>query len=301
MGAPVTETTALPGPRRWVRVGGPRASGRATPRAARSRLRRVATWMIELWPLVVIGVAWELYARTADTLFFPPLSVVLPQFASDWFALDPLQLFLSDYFWTHAGRSLWRITQGLGIAIVVGITLGILLGRSLVLRRMYEPLVRFFLGLPKVVLLPIAIQIFGVAESMNVFLISIGAVWIVLINTFDGITGFDAAWARSAESLRLPRRVFYARVLLPAASPQILTGIRVSLGLGLILMIVSELYATTSGLGYELLYAARTFAYARMWSALLLVALIGVVLNAAFGRFERRLVRWQRRDSLASL
>jgi ABC-type nitrate/sulfonate/bicarbonate transport system permease component len=266
-----------------------------------SRLRRGVGAIADGWLLAALLIGWEIWARTSPTLFFPPLSRVLEEFGELWFSSDPGSLFLSAEFWENAGVSLGRFLQGWLAAIVVGIAAGLALGRSRVLNRMYSPIVRFFLSTPKVALLPVAVQIFGVTDAMNIFLIFLGTVWIVLVNTADGIAGVDPSWVRSARSMRLSRGALFVRVLLPAASPRILAGIRVSVGTALILMIVSELYATTSGLGYQIVYAERTFAYLTMWAGLVLVAVIGIVLNAAMSTLERRLLRWDRRSGLSDL
>jgi len=90
-------------------------------------------------------------------------------------------------------------------------------------------------------------------------------------------------------------------VILPAAAPQIMAGIRVSIGVGLTMVIISEFYATTAGLGYQVLQYQETFRYPQMWSAFLLIAIIGLILNLAAARLERRALRWQRRTGLGAL
>ncbi|WP_181780812.1 ABC transporter permease [Pseudonocardia pini] len=280
-------------------TGGPAAGGPGPARPP--RWRRALTTLADGWLLLALLVVWEVWARADPSLFFPPLTKVLGEFGSVYLTSDPSTLFLSAGFWDNAGVSLARFLQGWLGAIVVGVAAGLALGRSRVLSRMYDPIVRFFMSMPKVALLPVAVQIFGVTDAMNVFLIFLGTVWIILVNTADGIAGVDESWVRSGRSLRLSRFALFTRVLLPAAAPRILAGIRVSVGTALILMIVSELYATTSGLGYQIVYAERTFAYLEMWAGLVLVALIGIALNGAMSAVERRLLRWERRTGLADL
>lgn len=254
-----------------------------------------------LWLIAIVPVVWEIAARANPTRYFPPLSEVLAEFQAMWLSSDWQRLFLSEMFYDTVLPSASRLARGWGLAVVVGIACGFVIGRSRFLARMFHPVIRFWMATPKVVLLPIAVQIFGIADSMNIFLIFFGTVWLILINTADGVAGVDPAWLRSARSMQLSRPTLYRRVLLPAASPQIFTGLRVSIGIGLILVIVSELYATTEGLGYQIVIFQSTFEYVRMWSAFLLIALIGILLNMIFSAFEKRAVRWQRRTGLGGL
>ncbi|MFD6883432.1 ABC transporter permease [Rhodococcus sp. NPDC060084] len=265
------------------------------------RARAVAAAVAPLWLVAALMIVWEITARAVPTVFFPPVSAVMEQFVDDWLSTDPFTLFLSEGFWDAVPVSLGRFAQGWALAVIVGIGVGVALGRSPILAGMYNPTVRFFMALPNAALLPIAFQIFGATSSMNVFLIFFGTVWVILVNTADGVAGVDRQWIRSARSLQLSRPQFYLRVLLPAASPRIMAGLRISVGIGLILMIISELYATTEGLGYNVVLYQQTFMYRQMWSAFVLIALLGIVLNGIVNTVERRLLRWNRRAGLADL
>ncbi|GAA2396910.1 ABC transporter permease [Dactylosporangium salmoneum] len=281
----------------------PVTTGRTVDRSGHfgAGLRRFGKSVGAVWLLAVVLVGWEIYGRLGGSVFFPPLSKVLQHFGTMWLSSDASNLYLSDLFWDQVTTSLSRFARGWCLAVVVGIGVGVLLGRSRVAARMYNPVVRFFTSIPNTVLLPIAVQIFGVTDGMNIFLIFLGSVWVIMINTADGVAGVDPMWLRSARSLRLGRGTLYRRVVIPAAMPQVMAGLRVSLGIGLILMVISEIYATTAGLGYQIVVAQSSFQYLSMWSAFVLIGLIGIVLNAVFSVVERRVLRWQRRAGLAGL
>lgn len=257
--------------------------------------------LANLWLLGVLLVAWEIYARARPTIFFPPLTSILVQFRQDWLSGPPARAFLSDQFWTAVLPSMSRLAQAMLLALALGVAGGVLVARSPIIRGMYSPMIRFWLATPKVVLLPVALQVFGVSEALNIFVIFFGTVWLIMINTADGVGGVNAAWLRSASSMRLSRWQLYRHVILPAAAPQIMAGVRVSIGVGLIMVIVSEFYATTAGVGYEVMRFQETFSYLQMWSAFLLIAVIGLVLNLATALLERRTLRWQRRTGLGAL
>ncbi|MFG1922108.1 ABC transporter permease [Cryptosporangium sp. NPDC048952] len=269
-----------------------------TPRLKR---RSPFRFLVNAWLLVAILIIWELAARANPTIFFPPLSRIASQFGTDWLSVDASHAFLSEHFYDTVVPSMWRLIRGWGLATVVGIVGGVLVARNSIIRDLYNPMIRFWMATPKVVLLPIALQVFGISDSLNIFLIFFGTVWLIMVNTADGVTGVDEAWLRSATSMRLRRRDLYLRVIVPAAMPRILTGIRVSIGVALILVIISELYATTAGLGYEVLLNQQSFKYLQMWSAFLLIAVIGLVLNGGAALLEKRVLRWQRRAGLGEL
>jgi ABC-type nitrate/sulfonate/bicarbonate transport system permease component len=251
--------------------------------------------------LALLLVAWEVVGRVAPSVFFPPFSVVMTQFGEDWFSPDPAALFFSEKFWGSVPVSLSRLVRGWGLAVLFGLVIGFVLGRSPVARLMYSPVIRFWMSVPNAALLPIALQFFGVTEGMNIFLICFGTVWLITVNTADGVAGVNPDWLRSARSLHLPKATLYTRVVLPAAAPHILAGIRISVSFALILMIVAELYATTAGLGHDVALYQQTFRYKEMWSAFVLIALLGIAINVVFDLVERRILRWQRRSGLADL
>jgi ABC-type nitrate/sulfonate/bicarbonate transport system permease component len=269
------------------------------PRRKRPFGRRIVSGVSSLWLLVAIAILWQVVATLSPTLYFPPLSKIFVQFGNDWFAADPSSLFLSQHFFDAAVPSLRRLAQGWGLALVVGIPVGILLGRSAVAAAMYFPFIRFWLAEPKSAIIPVAVQIFGIADSMNVFLIFVGTVGLIIVNTADGVAGVDRMTLQTARSLRVSPLTLYRRVLVPAAMPGILTGVRVSIGVALILMVISELYATTAGVGYEILLNQQSFKFLQMWSAFLLIGVISVLLNVVLELIEKRVLRWQRREGLS--
>lgn len=244
------------------------------------------------WLLVAFFVVWELWTVRSPSLFVPRMSAIMGRFVEVWLSSDPTQLFLSDEFWTHATASLTRVGVGWGLAAILGIGAGVLFGVWRPAGWFFDPIVRFGIATPSTILLPVAILIFGITSAMNVFLIVFGAIWVVLVNTTDGVRSLHRTTVLTARSLRLGRVKYFFKILLPGSSPQIFTGLRVSIGIALILMVVSELFAASEGIGFYIVYSQRTFRYLDMWSAILLVAIIGVLLNVMFAAAEKRVLRW---------
>ncbi|GAA0240462.1 ABC transporter permease [Cryptosporangium japonicum] len=256
-------------------------------------MRRVLRPLQWVWLLVVVLLVWELLTRTiATSLFVPPVSEIVRTFGRTWFAASPSTLFLSEEFRTNVLPSIGRIAAGYSIASVVGIGGGILLGVWRPAGAFFNPLIRLGMSVPVTALLPLAIVVFGITNSMNVFLIALGCLWPILINAYDGARGIDGTMTLTARSMQLSRRRYFLNVLLPGASPAIVAGMRVSVGTAMVLMVVSELYAATSGLGYYLTQQQRLFRFPQLWSAILLIALLGILANAAFAALERSALRW---------
>jgi ABC-type nitrate/sulfonate/bicarbonate transport system permease component len=246
-----------------------------------------------IWLTVAVLVIWEIAARLVHSLFVPPISQIAATFAQEWLAPDPRTLFTSELFRENVLPSLERFVGGYLAAALVGVAAGIVMGVWWPVGAFFRPLVRFGMSVPATALITIAIAIFGIQSSMNIFLIAVGSVWPILLNTYDGVRSIDRTVLLSARSLQLKQWRIFRSVWLPGASPSIFAGLRVSLGIALVLMVASELYAATDGIGYTLVIHQRTFKMAEVWSDTFLIALIGIVANVLFSAIERRVLRWR--------
>jgi ABC-type nitrate/sulfonate/bicarbonate transport system permease component len=248
------------------------------------RQRLLATGLEVTVPILVL-VAWGVLSAGSETYYFPPLTDILSTFADTW---------LFERVGSDVVPSLVRMGLGFGIAVLVAIATGLLLGLSPRSRRAAAPIVEFLRAIPPPALLPFAILVIGVGDSMKVFIIAFVCVWPILLNTIDGVTGVDPTLRETTRVYGIQGRDRLLRVMLPAASPQIFAGMRTSLSLALILMVISEMVASTNGIGYFVLQSQRTFAIPEMWSGILLLGILGYTLNGVFVLIERRVLRWHR-------
>ncbi|MGI8868342.1 MAG: ABC transporter permease [Mycobacteriales bacterium] len=261
-------------------------------RPRRRSPRRALNLVAKLPVFVVAGLAWEYGARAADSVFVPPLSEAAGRFVDDWLGGPAKHLFLSRLFLDNALPTIYRLLAGWAIVAVLGIVLGFVIASFPRIGATVDPLVQLGMSVPPPALLPLAIALFGLGTSMKVFLIAFGCLWPVLVNTAAGVRDIDPQVTAAARSLRIdPGRMFF-RVRLPAASPQIFAGLRTSLGTALILVVVAELYASSSGLGFVIVNAQREFDILGTWSGVLLLGVIGIVVNSLFLLFEGRVMRW---------
>ena len=236
-------------------------------------------------PLAILAV-WQLWTVQADPQYFPRLSTILVQFREMW---------LFDQFGTHVVPSLKRILLGFGIATVLGVGLGIPLGLSRWTRAFAMPHVEYWRAMPPPALLPISIVLLhSIGDTQKVALIAFFCLFPILLNTMDGVRAIDPTLIETARSFNIPRSERIRRLIVPGALPQIAAGMRTSLSLAVIIMVVAEYFSSSSGVGYVLLISKNTFEFAPMWAAILLIGLLGYGLNVLFLLIERRVLAWHR-------
>jgi ABC-type nitrate/sulfonate/bicarbonate transport system permease component len=241
-------------------------------------------------PVLVLAVLW-FWSAGSDVFYFPPLKDVLTTFKDTW---------LFDRVGSDVVPSLVRLFIGYFIAVAVGVGGGIALGLSPMLRKATDPIVEFLRAVPAPALLPFALLVLGVGNDSKIFVIAFVCVWPVLLNAVDGVAGVDPTLVDTGRVYRIPARDRLRHVVLPAAAPQIFAGMRTSLSLALILMVISEMVASSNGIGYFVLQSQRSFAIPEMWSGIILLGILGYAFNAVFLLLERRALAWHRGARAAS-
>jgi ABC-type nitrate/sulfonate/bicarbonate transport system permease component len=236
-------------------------------------------------PLAILG-AWQAYTAHLDSAKFPRLSTILVEFRQMW---------LFSQFGEHVVPSLERIALGFGIAVVVGVALGIPIGLSRWARLWTMPHIEYWRAMPPPALLPISIILLhSIGNRQKVAFIAFFCVFPILLNTIDGVRGIDPTLMETARSYNIPYREAIRRIVLPAASPQIAAGMRTSVSLAVIMMVLTEYFSSTSGVGYVLLISKNTFEFTPMWAAIVLIGVLGYLLNVVFILAERRVLAWHR-------
>ena len=235
-------------------------------------------------PVLVFALIW-VWSAGSDVYYFPPLKDVLNTFKDTW---------LFERVGSDVGPSMLRLFIGYILAVVVGVAGGIALGLSPVLRRIAAPIVEFLRAIPAPALLPFALLVLGVGNNSKIFVIAFVCLWPILLNAIDGVSGVDPTLVDTGRVYRIPASDRLRHVVLPAAAPQIFAGMRTSLSLALILMVISEMVASSNGIGYFVLQSQRSFAIPEMWSGIILLGILGYLFNAVFLLLERRVLAWHR-------
>lgn len=190
--------------------------------------------------------------------------------------------------------TLQHMVIGWLVASLAGIALGALIGSSPRVRTYVTPTLEFLRPLPASAIIPVAIALFGLSQSMALFVIAFGAVWPMLLSTVHGFAAVEPRLYEVARALHLSRLEVIFKIGLPSASPDILAGMRISVTVALILSVVCEMLAGLDGLGHWILVSARLFRSADLFAGVILLGVIGYVTALAVAQVERRLLVWRR-------
>ncbi len=258
------------------------------------RRRPRLSWLWR-WVVLAVGVgAWQLWASGRHSPFFPPPSAILARMYHLWFSGPAAHLFLTHDAIGNLLPSIWRTLAGLAIATVIGIPLGIALGRSRAISGYLEPLLQFGRALPVVTMAPVFLALFKIGNQMEIATIAFGTIWPILLNTIDGASSVDPVQLETARAFRLSAAQRLTRLIIPSAMPKIFTGFRLSLSLALILMVFSELVGSSNGIGYEMLNAQNAFDLTELWCTIVLLGILGYLLNAILNGVQRSALGWHR-------
>jgi ABC-type nitrate/sulfonate/bicarbonate transport system permease component len=191
------------------------------------------------------------------------------------------------------GPSLRRIVIGLGLAIAIGMPLGLLMGVNRLTYRLLEPITEIIRPIPSAAYIPVAILFLGLGDQMKIFVITLACVFPILLNCYGGVKGIDPVLIDTGRTLGTPRFGILRKIVFPACLPSLLTGIRISLGIALIVSVTSEMIAGNNGLGYFIMDKQRTFRVSEVFAGILTLGVLGYVLNLVFLRIEGYLLRWR--------
>jgi ABC-type nitrate/sulfonate/bicarbonate transport system permease component len=247
-------------------------------------MRRVG-WVAPLVAVAVVLGLWELIVRAGviSENNIPTMTATVGELFSQ----------LSESrFWTAIGNTLEGWVLGLGIAMALGIPLGILIGSSRWVFRALRVPIEFLRPIPSVALIPLAVLIYGTGLQSKVFLAAFASFWPLLIQTIYGVQDVDPVATDTARSFGLGRMARLRRITLPSAVPYIATGVRISSAVSLILVVTAELVIGSAGLGREINTARSGGNLEVMYALILATGLLGWILNIATMAAERRVLRW---------
>lgn len=228
---------------------------------------------------------WELVTRTGlvNTSALPTASAVISELP---------HILVSPTFWSALGHTLFSSIVGFLLGVVIAVPLGTILGSNRILYRSATVVVEFLKPIPVVALLPLALLVYGTTEQMKLSLITFGTVWPLLIQVIYGVRSVDSVAAATARSFRVgPMRRFFF-VTMPSAGPYMATGIRIAGVSAVLLSIVTELVGRAPGLGLEIVRAQSAAQFAQLYAYVLLTGFLGVAVNIALERAERRAMHW---------
>jgi ABC-type nitrate/sulfonate/bicarbonate transport system permease component len=248
-------------------------------------LRRISSLLpgLVFIALVLAGLECLVRGGFINRALFPPPSVVtvtLWTLITDGVVLRPL------------GATMALFAAGYVLAAVCGIGLGLLMGTSQTIAHLLDPLIESIRPMPKAALVPVLMLFLGFGATMKVTAVVLASFFPILINTIQGVRGTDSVLIATGRTFGLGRAAITLRVILPAAMPFIFAGMRIAVGLALLMTILTEMLAGAGGLGYLVLENQRSFRIREMYAWLVILAMVGLFINIAMARAERRLVPW---------
>lgn len=256
-----------------------------------------------LVPLALL-IAWESAARLglSDNVTLPPPSAVFTRWLQGFVpygAFDPaktsyLAWFFSGELIQDAISSLMRVAVGFLIGAGLALPLGLWMGTSRTMFDLFNPLLQFIRPIPPIAWIPLAMVWFGLGNKPAFFLIALGAFFPVLLNTTAGVRAIDSIYVRAARNLGAGWWTMFRRVILPAASPYILTGMRIGIGTAFLVVIVAEMIAVPNGLGYRILEGREYMWSDKIIGGMMTIGLFGLVIDLSMTRLTNNLLRWHR-------
>jgi NitT/TauT family transport system permease protein len=236
-------------------------------------------------PLVLL-LLWQIAAQTGliDQRFFPAPSKVFSTF---------LKLAANGSLWDNTWTTLQRLFWGTLVGGIPGLLLGVAIGLSRPLRAVVDPLIAATYPVPKSAIFPLLLLICGLGEASKIAMVAIGVFYPVLINTATGVLEINKVYLDVGRNYGANRWQVFSTIALPGAVPHIMSGIKLGLGLGLMLIAIAEMIGSKSGLGYMIWNAWELLSVEQMYVGLLVIAFLGYVISLILTELERKLVPWK--------
>ena len=258
--------------------------------AARERRRRQRRDRIELAvtltsPIILLLV-WEAVARLqlVDVRFFPRPSLVITELVG---------MTLTGELWQHLSVTLVRILVGFVFGSAFGVVIGLVMGGSRWARAVLGPIMASIYPIPKIAIFPLILLVFGLGETSKYVTVAIAVFFLVLFPTITGVLGIPRIYIDASANLGARGLDFYRRIALPGALPSIFTGLRVGLGVALIIIVGVEFVGADTGIGYLIWNSWQLFNINRMFAGLLVLAALGHLSSLGLEAIQRRMVPWR--------
>ena len=244
-----------------------------------------------LSPLILLGI-WEVAAQLniIDTRFFPAPSRI---FSVLWDMMRPSAQYPTGELWFQLLISLERIAIGFLLGAVPGIVIGLAMGLFGPVRAIIQPLIDATFPIPKVALLPLFIMIFGIGEESKYAIIATAVIYLVLINTVAGVRNIDKIYLDVGKNFHASRMMMFADIAFPGALPLIMAGVKLGMGVALLVIVTAEFVGAKSGIGYMIWTSWQVFQVEKMYVGLMVIAIVGFATAILLTWVERALVPWK--------
>ena len=248
--------------------------------------RRSRERIISFLSPIALLLLWEVLARLGilDTRFFPAPSQILSTL---------LTMMKSGELLDDTLISMTRLAVGFLVGGIPGLIIGVVMGLNSTLRAMIDPLIAATYPIPKSSILPLALLVLGLGEASKIFMVAIGVFYPIAMNSMAGVREINRVYLDVGHNFKASRWDVFRTIALPGATPMIMTGVKLGVGMGLVLIAIAEMVGAKSGLGYLIWNAWETFAVDQMYVGLFVIALIGFALTLILNELEKILVPWK--------
>ncbi len=245
---------------------------------------------------------WLSMRGIVNAQILPAPTAVLAKWWEYLLPTEPYDAATSGYVaWLFSGElvrdayaSMYRVLVGFLIGLILALPLGLMMGANDRVYKLCNPLIQLLRPIPPIAFIPLSILWFGLGNPPAIFLIAIGAFFPILMNTIAGVKNVDGIYIRAARSLGASQTTMFLRVMLPAAMPYILSGVRIGIGTAFIVVIVAEMIAVNNGLGYRILEAREFFWSDKIIAGMFSIGLLGLAIDTGVNRLNNHLLKWHR-------
>lgn len=246
-----------------------------------------ASILWQAWLPIALVVLWFAASAGSTSPFWPPLAKIFESMGA-WA--------VSGSMWADLAFSFGNYFAALAISLVVGLAGGVVIGLMPRVAAVLDPYLDILRSLPVVVFVPVVILVMGIGAAPKVFLIALACVWPILLHCIEGVRSIQPSVFETTRAYRIPLALRIRKVVLPGSLPQIVVGVRLAITVGLVMLVVSEMYGASYGVGYFILDSSQKFRLADAWAGTILVGVIGWAITAVYAVVEHRLLAWHRQE-----
>lgn len=242
--------------------------------------------ILSLTSPVVLLAAWEIAGRAGwiNPLFFPVPTLIVATMG---------RMIANGELWTHLSVSLRRVALGFVLGAFPAVAVGLAMGYSGKVRVLVEPLISATYPIPKLVILPIIMLIFGIGDASKIVIVAVGAFYPAVINAAAGVAEIRPVFFEVARNFNATRWQKFWRVVIPGSLPMVFTGLRLAFGMALLMVVASEFVSARTGIGAMIWLAWETLRTDKLYAGIAAWAIIGIVSSAALAGVQRRVIRWR--------
>jgi NitT/TauT family transport system permease protein len=239
---------------------------------------------INILSITSLAVIWEVAGRVMDSTLIPPVSKI---------ALAWWKLLVSGKLLANLGASLWTLAAGFFLAVIVGIVIGLLMGRFRAVEHFLDLYVNSLMSAPTTAFVPVLIIWLGLGVQSRIAVVFLFAVFVIIINTMTGVKQVDRVWVEMARSFGAKEREIFFKIVLPAAMPAIMAGVRLGMGRAVKGMVTAEMLLTLTGIGAMIMQYGSAFATDALFAVILTILIVAMITMKLVQIIDQRLTGWK--------